>query len=174
MNFNLNKSYEILSSTPSVLEKMLCGLSQEWIMQNEGEGTWTPAEIVCHLIHCEEDDWIARLKIILDETSDKKFKPFERTLGFENSKEKSISELVNEFKKLRAENLIYLKDLNLNAEQLEKTGIHPDFGEVRLKQLLAAWVVHDLSHIAQICRVMSKQYSEEVGPWKEYLPVLKR
>lgn len=174
MNFDLNRSFEILSSTPSVLEEMLSGLSQEWLMQNEGEGTWSPAEIVCHLIHCEEDDWITRLKIILDETSDKKFKPFERTFGFEMSKEKSISQLVTEFKKLREENLIYIKELNLNVELLEKTGIHPDFGEVSMKQLLATWVVHDLNHIAQISRVMSKQYSEEVGPWKEYLPVLKR
>ena len=174
MDFDINKSFETLSSTPLVIEKMLCGLSQEWLMQNEGEGTWTTTEIVCHLIHCEEDDWIPRIKIILDETSDKKFKPFERTFGFEKSKEKSIIELVNEFKKIREDNLKYLKDLKIEEEQLEKTGIHPDFGEVTLKQLIATWVVHDLSHIAQICRVMSKQYSDEVGPWKEYLPILKR
>ncbi len=174
MKFDLNKSFEVLSSTPSVLENLLSGLSPEWVMQNEGEGTWTPAEIICHLIHCEEEDWVLRMKVILNDSGDKKFKPFDRTMGFEKSREKTIAELVSEFKKLREANLRYLRSTELKEEQLNKTGIHPDFGEVTLSQLLATWVVHDLSHLAQISRVMSKQYAEEAGPWKEYLPILKR
>jgi hypothetical protein len=174
MKFDLNKLLEVLESTPSVLGSMLSGLNSDWVMQNEGGDSLTPAEIVCHLIHCEEEDWIPRINIILDESPDKKFKPFERTKGFEKSKEKTIIELVNEFEKLREKNLKYLKSIDLTEEQLTKTGIHPDFGEVTLKQLLATWIVHDLSHIAQINRVMSKQYSNEVGPWKQYLPILNR
>ncbi|MDQ3020197.1 MAG: DinB family protein [Bacteroidota bacterium] len=174
MEFDLNKSLEILQGTPYVLEKQLCGLSREWLMQNEGEGTWNSAEIVCHLIQCEEEDWIARMKIILNEEGNKKFMDFNRTKGFEKSKEKTITELVSEFRMLRKENLEYLESHMLTGSDLDKTGVHPDFGEVTLKQLLATWVVHDLSHISQINRILAKQYREEVGPWIEYLQVLKK
>jgi hypothetical protein len=174
MEFELNKSLEILESTPAVLEKQLKGLSKEWLIQNEGDGTWTPAEIVCHLIHCEEDDWITRTKIILSDSKDKKFLPFDRTKGFENSKTQTITELLTEFKSLRVQNLVYLKSLKLTEKNMKQPGIHPDFGEVTLKQLLATWVVHDLSHISQINRIMAKQYSDEVGPWKQYLPILEK
>jgi hypothetical protein len=174
MKFDLSKSLEILQSTPYILEKQLCGLSVDWLMQNEGEGTWSPAEIVCHLIHCEEEDWITRMKIILSDEKNKKFKPFNRTKGFEKSKEQTIIELINEFKNLRGENLKYLKSLNLTDKDLNKTGIHPEFGEVTLNELLSTWVVHDFSHIAQISRIMAKQYKKEVGPWKKYLPILEK
>ncbi len=173
MKFDINKSLEILHSTPLVLEKQLSDLSRDWFMNNEGEGTWTPAEIICHLIHCEEEDWTERMKIILSDEEDKKFKPFNRTKGFEKSKTQTIKELLTEFKLLRKNNLKYLKSLKLSDSELSKTGIHPDFGEVTLGQLLATWVVHDLSHIAQISRVMANQYADEVGPWSEYLPILK-
>ncbi|MEO8210206.1 MAG: DinB family protein [bacterium] len=174
MKFDLSKSLEILQSTPYVLEKQLCNLSNEWLIQNEGEGTWNSVEIICHLIHCEKEDWIARMKIILNDKGNKKFEPFNRTKGFEKSKVETITELVDEFKKLREENLDYLRSQMLTENDLDKTGIHPDFGEVTLKQLLATWVVHDLSHIAQINRVLAKQYTDEVGQWKEYLPILKK
>lgn len=172
MNFDLNKSLEILETTPFVLEKQLAGLSKEWLMSNEGQGSWTPAEIVCHLIHCEKEDWIARMKIILSNSKERKFEPFNRTEGFEKSNTHTIAELVNEFKSLRVNNLNYLQSLKLTEDDLNKTGIHPGFGEVTLKQLISTWVVHDLSHIAQINRIMAKQYSGEVGPWSQYLPIL--
>jgi uncharacterized damage-inducible protein DinB len=174
MKFNLSKSMEVLRSTPNVLGKQLGGLSKEWVNKNEGKGTWTPAEIVCHLIHCEEEDWITRTKIILSDKENKKFEPFNRTKGFQKSKKKPVSELINEFKSLRKKNLKFLDSLKLTGKQLNKAGIHPDFGEVTLRQLLSTWVVHDLSHIAQINRIMAKQYKTQVGPWKKYLPILEK
>jgi len=174
MEFSISRALEILSTTPAVLKKQLIGLSTEWLMQNEDEGTWNPAEIVCHLIHCDEDDWVTRLKLILSETDDKTFSPFVRTKGFEKSRTKTISELLDEFRVLREKNIAYLISLKLTDTELNKKGIHPVFGEVTLKQLLATWTVHDLSHIAQISRVMANQYAGEVGPWIEYLPFLKK
>jgi len=173
MEFSISRALEILNKTPAVLEKQLGGLSSEWLMQNEGKGTWTPAEIVCHLIHCEEDDWVSRMKLILSETDDKSFRPFDRTKDFEKSKTNTISELLNKFRILREKNIAYLISLKLTDNELNKKGNHPAFGEVTLKQLLATWTVHDLSHIAQISRVMANQYSGAVGPWIEYLPLLK-
>ena len=174
MEFSISRALEILSATPAVLEKQLSGLSTEWLMQNEGEGTWTPAEIVCHLIHCEEDDWVSRMKLILSNTDNKTFSPIERTKGFEQSKTNTISELLDRFRFLREKSIAYLISLELTDTELNKMGIHPVFGEVTLKQLLATWTVHDLSHIAQISRVMANQYVCEVGPWIEYLPFLKK
>ena len=174
MEFSISRALEILNTTPAVLEKQLGGLSPEWLMQNEGEGKWTPAEIVCHLIHCEEDDWVSRMKLILSDTDNKTFSPIERTKGFELSKTNTISELLDRFRFLREKNIAYLISLKLTDNELNRKGIHPAFGEVTLKQLLATWTVHDLSHIAQISRVMANQYSGEVGPWIEYLPFLKK
>ncbi len=174
MEFSISRALEILNSTPAVIEKLLSGLGNEWLVQNEGEGTWTPAEIVCHLIHCEEDDWVIRMKLILNETDNKSFKPFDRTKGFEMSKTKAISELLDEFRVLREKNIAYLIASELTDAELNKKGIHPVFGEVTLRQLLSTWTVHDLSHIAQICRVLANQFAGEVGPWIEYLPFLKK
>lgn len=171
MKFNLKEALEILESTPSVLEKLLGNLNQNWLSKNEGKNSWTPAQIICHLIHCEDDDWITRLDIIL-KNEDKTFKPFDRTFGFEKAESESINTLLNEFKRKRNDSLQYLKSLNLNEDALDKRGIHPEFGEVTLRQLLATWAVHDLSHTSQITRVMSYQYKEETGPWKQYLPIL--
>lgn len=174
MDFSISRALEILNATPEVLEKQLGGLNTEWLKSNEGEGTWNPSEIICHLIHCEEDDWVTRMKLILSETDDRSFKPFERNKGFDKSKTKTISELLDEFRVLREKNISYLVSLNLTETELGKKGIHPVFGEVTLKQLLAAWTIHDLSHIAQISRVLAYQFAEEAGPWTEYLPFLKK
>ena len=133
MEFSISRALEILNTTPAVLEKQLGGLSPEWLMQNEGEGKWTPAEIVCHLIHCEEDDWVSRMKVILSETDDKTFRPFDRTKGFEKSKKNTISELLDEFRILREKNTSYLVSLKLTDDDLNTNGIHPAFGEVSLK-----------------------------------------
>lgn len=174
MNFSLNKSIEILERTPKVLELMLENLSDEWTMNNEGPETWSPYDILGHLIHGEQADWITRTKIILSDSDNKAFIPFDRFAQFEESKGKSLTDLFDEFKKARDKNLKFLKGFNLSEEDFDKTGIHPKFGDITLRQLLSTWTVHDLSHIAQIARVMSKQYKDAVGPWVEYLPILQK
>lgn len=173
MKFDLNKSIEILTNTPGVLESLLYGLSDEWLHSNEGMDTWSPYDIIGHLIHAERTDWMERMDIILNR-DDKHFKPFDRFAQFTESEGKSLSDLLIEFRELRQKNLETLKKIDLTEDKLNNIGIHPKFGEVTLKQLLSTWTVHDLNHLAQISRVMAKQYKEETGPWVEYLPVLTR
>ena len=172
MQFDLNKSIEILERTPTVLTDLLNGVSEDWTMNNEGEETWSAYDIIGHLIHGEHTDWMGRLNIILSESGDKKFIPFDRTAMFKESEGKSLSQLLEEFKKLREKNLQKLKALNLSNADLNKTAIHPAFGEVTLSQLLSTWTIHDLTHIAQISRVMAKQYKDAIGPWVEYFRLL--
>lgn len=171
-HFNLNHSLEILERTPQVLEQMLSGLSDEWIHSNEGSDTWSPYDIVGHLIHGEKTDWMTRLEIILSDEEDKTFTPFDRFAQFEESKGKSLADLLKTFTSLRIENLKRLQALNLSQEVLDHRGIHPAFGPVTLSELLSTWVVHDLNHINQITRVMAHRYRSDVGPWKAYLKVL--
>lgn len=173
MNFDLNKSFEILERTAKILEVFLQDLSQEWVMNNEGGETWSAYDIVGHLLHGEKTDWLTRTNIILATKGNKTFAPFDRFAQFTESKGKDLNELLKEFKEARNENLKKLKALALSENDLDKTGIHPSFGEVTLRQLLSTWTVHDLAHIAQINRVLAKQYKENVGPWVEYLNILK-
>lgn len=170
MQFSLNESITVLERTPTVMRALLEGLSDNWTMQNEGPETWSPFDVIGHLIHGEKTDWIPRTKIILYE-EDKHFVPFDRFAQFREST-KSLKNLLDEFNELRTDNLEELRAMNLTGVDLLKTGIHPEFGEVTLKELLAAWVTHDLGHIVQVSRVMAKQYKEEVGPWPKYLKVL--
>ena len=172
MNFNLERSLEVLERTPNVLITMLQGISTDWTSVNEGDETWSVYDIIGHLIHGEKTDWIPRTDIILSEKTEKTFKPFDRFAQFEDSKGKSLSELLIEFRILRESNVEQLRSKKLTDKNLEEKGIHPAFGEITLSQLLSTWVVHDLNHIAQICRVMAKQYKTEVGPWTEYLKIL--
>ncbi len=174
MNFELSKSLEILAKTPLVLDALLNGLSKEWIENNEGENTWSPFDIVGHLIFGEKTDWMVRIKTILSESENKLFEPFDRYAQLTENQEKTISGLIHEFRDLRRRNLNELNALNITLNDLNRTGIHPEFGEVNLKQLISTWAVHDLGHLAQISRVMSKQYKNEVGPWIDYLGVLKK
>jgi hypothetical protein len=174
MNFDLNKSIEILERTPKVLGTLLNGLGEEWIYNNEGEETWSPFDVIGHLIHGEKTDWITRTEIILSDKADKTFALFDRFAQFEESKGKTLPGLLKEFQDLRSRNLETLKSMGITAHDLIKTGIHPAFGKVTLEQLLATWVAHDLGHIAQISRVMAKQYKDEIGPWREYLPIMDR
>jgi len=174
MNFEISKATEILERTPAVIEALLNGLSGEWTSNSEGNGTWSPYDVLGHLIHGEKTDWIPRVKIILSEQNDKRFVTFDRFAQFTDSKNKSLRQLLDEFKWRRAENVSFLRRLNLSESDLQKTGIHPEFGVVTLKQHLSAWAVHDLAHIAQISRVMAKQYKEEVGPWIDYLSILNK
>jgi hypothetical protein len=171
MNFDLQKSIEVLERTPETISTMLGGLSEEWLTGNEGPNTWSPSDVVAHLIHCEESDWIPRMDIILSD-GDKKFKPFDQS-GHEYFAKRSIRELLTQFGGMRERSIEYLVSKNLNDQQLRMKGIHPKFGEVTLSQLLSTWTVHDLNHIAQIARVMGKQYKSQVGPWIEYLRILK-
>lgn len=174
MKFELNHATEILSRTPETLRQLLSNLSSEWIYQNEGGDSWSPFDVLGHLIHGEKTDWIARMEIVFADGPNKTFTPFDRFAQFEESKGKTLDQLLNEFKSAREHNLHILKSKNIKAADFTKKGVHPTFGEVTLENLLATWVAHDLGHIGQIVRVMAKQYSEEVGPWKAYLPILTR
>jgi len=169
MKFDVNKSLEILDRTPAVLETMPSGPSEEWIRNNEGPATWCPYDILGHLIHGEKTDWIPQIELILSENEDKTFEPFGRFAQFEDSEGKTCRQLLNEFKKLRKRNTERLRSINLSQEDLMKKGMHLASVEVTLSQLLSAWTVHNLNHIAQISRVMAKQYKTEVGPWEEYV-----
>jgi DinB superfamily len=172
MDFSLIKSIEILERIPDVLRTLLQNISIDWTSNNEGGETWSAYDIIGHLIHGEKTDWITRAAIILSTNEDKTFEPFDRFAQFEESDNKSLSDLLDEFKIFRKKNIDWLRSKNITEKDLKEKGIHPSFGEVSLSQLLATWVVHDLNHIAQISRVMAKQYKVEVGPWIEYLRIL--
>lgn len=172
-SFNLNKCIEILSTTPSVLNSMLLNIGQEWHHCNEGNETWSPFDILGHLIHGEKTDWMVRLKIIIsDEADNKCFEPFDRFAQLKESKGKTLYNLLDEFKELRKNNLSELKSIPNLSNYINSTGIHPAFGSVTLKELIATWAVHDLNHIAQIARVLAKQLGAETGPWKAYLKII--
>lgn len=174
MEFQLDHAKDILRRTPATLTSLLQGVSDDWLFSHEGPETWSPFDVLGHLIHGEETDWIPRAKIILDHGEARAFEPFDRFAMFEKSKGKSLGELLTTFERLREESLRQLEELNLTPELMSKRGKHPELGVVTLGELMATWVVHDLSHIGQIVRVMSKQYGERVGPWREYLPILSR
>lgn len=173
MKFDMNKSLQILERTPPVVEVLLNGLDEQWIVNNEGGNTWSPYDVVGHLVIAEKTNWIPRIKAITDTDSNKKFPPFDRFGMFEDSKGKSLDDLIEEFKRLRKQNILQLKSIVTNETLLDKTGIHPEFGSVTLRQLLSTWVVHDFTHLSQIIRVMAKQYKEAIGPWAAYLSVIK-
>jgi len=174
MEILLEQAVEILERTPGVLNQLVSGLSDDWVMMNEGPETWSPYDIMGHLIQGEESDWIPRAKIIREHGEGRAFEPFVRFAQFEKSKGKTLAELLDRFALLRRRSLEELNELGLTDDLLQKRGLHPDLGTVTLGQLIATWTVHDLSHISQMTRVMCKQYSAAVGPWKEYLPVLTR
>ena len=173
MKFSLEKSIHILDRTPAVLKTLLRNLPEDWTAPNEGPDTWSPYDVVGHLIHGEKTDWIPRARIILEQGEKQPFTPFDRFAQFVESKGKTLNQLLDEFESHRTDNIKTLKALNITEADLTKTGIHPEFGAVTLENLLAAWVVHDLGHIHQISRVMAKQYTNEVGPWTQYMGVLK-
>lgn len=173
MQYNLNEAVTILSRTPEVLNSLLKNLPEDWVKNNEGADTWSPYDVVGHMVHGERKDWTERMNIILSDAEDKTFQPFDRFAQLTESKGKSMEILLEDFAILRARNLLLLQEANITDADLDKKGIHPALGEVTLRQLLSTWVVHDLNHTAQITRVMAKQYKENVGPWQEYLRILK-
>lgn len=174
MDFDLSMGIAVLERTPATLRAMLAGLPLAWTDATEGPDTWSPFDNVGHLVHGERTDWIPRARIILAQGADRRFTPFDRFAQFEESKGKSLGTLLDELESLRAENVRTLKSWRLDDAQLALTGEHPAFGPVTLRQLLATWVAHDLGHVAQVARVMAKQYRHAVGPWREYLPVMDR
>ena len=180
MDFEISKAIEVLSATPPTLRSLLGNLSDEWTgpeIQNPKSkiqnGEWSPFDVVGHLIHGEETDWIPRARIILARDDERTFVPFDRFAQFENSKGKSLTQLLDEFARQRSENLDVLRSWNLGEEELDLEGMHPELGQVTLRQLLSTWVVHDLNHVRQIVTLMAKRWEVEVGVWKEYLSILK-
>ena len=172
MQHNLQDTISFLGRTPVVLDALLRGLPETWTLRNEGEKSWSAFDIVGHLIHGERTDWMPRAKMILQFGEGKAFEPFDRLAQERESQGKSLVRLLDEFARLRAENLSELRALHLKPEDLSRHGRHPALGAVTLSQLLATWAAHDLTHLHQISRVMAHQYREAVGPWGAYLGVM--
>lgn len=172
MHFSFDTGLPILERTPAILNTLLRDLPEPWISGTEGPATWSPFDVIGHLIHGERTDWVPRLEIILNHGEAKAFTPFDRFAQFEASKGKTLPELLDTFASLRTENLRRLAALELTAADLQRRGTHPELGSVTLGQLLATWVAHDLDHIVQIARVMGRQYGDAVGPWRQYLRII--
>ena len=174
MDFSLDQGIAVLERTPGTLRAMLLTLPEAWTRATEGPETWSPYDIVGHLLHGERTDWIPRARIILAQGEDRRFAPYDRFAQFRESGGRSLPDLMDEFADLRAGNLATLAQWRLTKTHLEWRGEHPDFGAVTLRQLLATWVAHDLGHLGQIARVMAKQYRDAIGPWRAYLPIMDR
>ena len=171
MDFSLELGRQVLSRTPDALQGMLSGLADAWIRGDEGAGTWSPYQVVGHLTHVEECDWIDRTKVILEHGTDRVFDPVDREAGFQRFKGWTLDRLLARFETVRVANLETLEAL-VDVQDLQRRGVHPVYGEVTLAQLLATWVVHDLNHMNQILKTMAKQYTEAVGPWRDLLGIL--
>lgn len=172
MEHNLQHTISLLTRTPAALNVLLRDLPETWTFRNEGKNTWSAFDVVGHLIHGERTDWMLRARVVLQFGESRTFEPFDRRGQVRESQDKSLGQLLDEFARLRSENLAELRALNLRQEHLELRGRHPALGVVTLSQLLATWAAHDLTHLHQISRVMAHQYREAVGPWNQYLGVL--
>ena len=170
----LRAGVAVLERTPVTLREMLAGLPTPWTDADEGPETWSPYTVVGHLVHGERTDWIPRARIILEQGTTRRFQPFDRFAQFHESKGKSLAKLLDEFSDLRRQNLETLRGWRLTDAQLALEAEHPELGAVTLRQLLATWVAHDLGHIAQIARVMARQYRDAIGPWRAYLTIMDR
>jgi len=169
---NLEPTIMLLGRSPDVLNALLRGLPDIWTTGNEGEGSWTPYDVVAHLIHAEYKNWIPRARCILEPDQSQPFPPFNREGNFEESRLKPLDLLLDEFARARANSLQELRAMDLLPGDMEKQGIHPALGTVTLGQLLATWAAHDLTHLHQISRVMAVQYKQAVGPWSKFLGVM--
>ena len=172
MKFELARATEILERTPSSLRGLLAGLPDSWTRTDEGTDTFSAFDVVGHLIDGEETDWMPRARVILSRNPEAAFTPYDRFRHYQRNRGRSLPSLLDELARLRAGNLEALAAWNLGDAELDLRAMHPSLGAVTLRQLLATWVAHDLGHVAQVARVMAKQYRDEVGPWVEYLPVL--
>jgi hypothetical protein len=172
MPHTIEQTISLLTRTPATLNSLLRNLPESWTLSNEGPDTWTIYDVVGHLAYGETSDWLARAKTVLNHGESKTFTPFDRLGQTRSSQGKSLTQLLDDFATLRAENLHELQSFNLSASDLERRGLHPSFGPVTLSQLLAAWTVHDMTHLHQISRILAHQYREAVGPWQKFLGVL--
>jgi hypothetical protein len=172
MQHNLDHTIALLSRTPAALNALLRDLPEEWTRRNEGDGTFSAFDVVGHLIHGDRTDWIPRARVILEHGETRPFDKFDRLAQVRESQGKSLSQLLDEFTRVRAEKLTELHGLKLTKQDLERRGSHPSLGAVSLSQLLATWAAHDLTHLHQLSRVMAHQYREAVGPWTRYLGVM--
>ena len=173
MEFRLGEALPVLRRTPRVLQELLTDLPHTWIAATEGPGTWSPFDVVGHLIHGERTDWVPRVQHILQHGDTVTFPVFDREAMFTSSKGQTLAQLLDAFEQLRGDNLARLAALKLTDVDLARHGRHPEFGVVTMRQHLATWVAHDLGHIGQIVRVMARQYTDAVGPWTAYLSILK-
>jgi hypothetical protein len=174
VDFDLAAGIAVLERTPQALRALLAGLPSAWTEATEGPETWSPYVIVGHLIEGERTDWIPRAQLILAQGPQRRFTAFDRFAQLRNSQGEPLTALLDEFARLRAENLAALAGWRLTDAQLALEGEHPELGPVTLRQLLATWVAHDLGHVAQTARVMARQYRAAIGPWRAYLPIMDR
>jgi len=172
MQHNLQHTILLLARTPATLDALLRDLPEEWTMRNEGGNTFNAFDVIGHLIQGERTDWMPRAKRILEYGESRAFDRFDRRAQERESQGKSLPQLLDEFARLRAENLAELRALNVTDRELNRRGLHPELGTVTLSQLLATWAAHDLTHLHQISRIMAHQYREAVGPWTAYLGVM--
>jgi hypothetical protein len=172
MEFDLELGIDILERTPRILRAWLVDLPHAWVYRSQGGETWSPFDVVGHFIHGERTDWIPRLMLILENEGIREFEPFDRFAQFEDSRCRSLEDLLRTFEELRENNLALLRSLDLKPSDFERKGRHPELGLVTAEQLLATWVAHDLNHLGQIAEVMAGQYTEAVGPWRAYLDIL--
>ena len=172
MPFDLASASSVLERTPRTFRAMLSGLPDAWLHATEGPDTFSPFDNLGHLIHGERTDWMPRLEIILAQGENRRFDPYDRFAQKRESEGKTVEMLLDEFDQLRARNLAKLRSLTITDRELALQGEHPSLGPVTLRHLLSTWVAHDLGHIAQTARVMAKQYRDDVGPWRAYLPIL--
>jgi hypothetical protein len=172
MEQNLQYTISLLARTPAAINALLRDLPEAWTSQNEGENTWSAFDVVGHLINSERTNWMPRAKMLLQFGDTRAFEPFDRFSQVRQSEGKSLGELLDEFARLRAENLSELRAMNLAQRDLERRGRHPALGVVTLSELLASWAAHDLTHLHQVSRIMAHQYREAVGPWSRFLGVL--
>lgn len=168
----LPEAIAVLTRTPAALRALLDGLPRPWLEADEGEGTFSPRDVLGHLIHGEKTDWVPRIRLIMEKGDREPFVPFDRFAFREAIRGVDTHELLRELESLRSINLDTLKGLGLSVDDLGRRGRHPALGEVTLGQLVATWAVHDLNHVGQIVRVMSRRYEAAVGPWKAYLGIL--
>ena len=168
----IGEAVAVLERTPATLDALLRDLPDGWIAAHEGGETWSPYDVMGHLIHGEHADWLPRVRTILEHGEARAFDPFDRFAQFEESRGRTLAELLDRFAEVRAENLRQLAALGLTQADFDRRGRHPALGTVTLRQLLATWVAHDLDHIAQVVRVMARQYADEVGPWRAYLRIV--
>jgi DinB family protein len=174
MNLDLEEALDVLRRTPAALDVLLRGTSPAWHAGTEGPDTWSPEIVVGHLIHADETDWMPRARTILDQGDARPFEPFDRFGQLTRFAGWPLDRLLDRFSEVREASLETVRGWHLTEDQLALPGRHPELGAVTLRQLMATWVVHDLSHLAQVARVMAKQYKEDVGVWAAYLSILQR